>query len=151
MIGVPLPTIWRETVRGEWCDYNGHLNMAYYVLICDSATFNFWNVVNGGRKQEERGGSEYAVVEAHVNYLDEVRDGDDLGEAEQRLLQVRLHVLLRAEVVAVGLERQEFVAESLHLGLGFVHGPERHEAKALPWRPRVLRGEAHWIQVRSAD
>jgi hypothetical protein len=37
--------------------------MAYYVLICDSATFNFWEVANGGRKLEQRDGNEYAVVE----------------------------------------------------------------------------------------
>ena len=28
-----LPEVWRETVRSEWCDYNDHLNMSYYVLI----------------------------------------------------------------------------------------------------------------------
>ena len=33
-----LPEIWRERVRSEWCDYNNHLNMAYYVLIFDHAT-----------------------------------------------------------------------------------------------------------------
>lgn len=67
-----------SVVRPEWIDEFGHLNMAYYVLICDSATFNFWDVVNGDRKLEDRDGSEYAVVEAHVNYLDEVREGDPL-------------------------------------------------------------------------
>ena len=74
-----------SVVRPEWIDEFGHLNMAYYVLICDSATFNFWDVVNGDRKLEDRGGSEYAVVEAHVNYLDEVREGDPLRITTQLL------------------------------------------------------------------
>ncbi len=74
-----------SVVRPEWIDEFGHLNMAYYVLICDSATFNFWDIVNGDRKLEDRGGSEYAVVEAHVNYLDEVREGDPLRIATQLL------------------------------------------------------------------
>ena len=33
-----LPEIWREAVLPEWCDYNNHLNMAYYILIFDHAT-----------------------------------------------------------------------------------------------------------------
>lgn len=74
-----------SVVRPEWIDEFGHLNMAYYVLICDSATFHFWDVVNGDRKLEDRGGSEYAVVEAHVNYLDEVREGDPLRITTQLL------------------------------------------------------------------
>ncbi|MEM7123006.1 MAG: thioesterase family protein [Pseudomonadota bacterium] len=74
-----------SVVRPEWIDEFGHLNMAYYVLICDSATFNFWDIVNGDRKLEDRGGSEYAVVEAHVNYLDEVREGDPLRITTQLL------------------------------------------------------------------
>ena len=48
MIGVSLPATWRETVRGEWCDYNGHLNMAYYVLIFDHATDAFHDSGKGG-------------------------------------------------------------------------------------------------------
>jgi acyl-CoA thioesterase FadM len=76
---------YESIVKPEWIDEFGHLNMAYYVLICDSATFNFWEVANGGRTLEQRNGSEYAVIEAHVNYLDEVRDGDPLRITTQLL------------------------------------------------------------------
>ena len=76
---------YESIVKPEWIDEFGHLNMAYYVLICDSATFNFWEVVNGGHRLEDRNGSEYAVVEAHVNYLDEVREGDPLRVTTQLL------------------------------------------------------------------
>jgi acyl-CoA thioester hydrolase len=68
----------RAVVKPEWIDEYGHLNMAYYVLVCDSATFRFWAAMNGGREVEARDGNEYAVVETHVNYLDEVREGDPL-------------------------------------------------------------------------
>ncbi len=76
---------YESKVLPAWIDEFGHLNMAYYVLICDSATFNFWEVVNGGRKLEDRDGSEYAGVEDHVNYLDEVREGDPLQITTQLL------------------------------------------------------------------
>ena len=30
-----LPIMWRGNVKEKWCDYNGHLNLAYYVVIFD--------------------------------------------------------------------------------------------------------------------
>ena len=71
--------------RPEWIDEYGHLNMAYYVLICDLATAAFWDAMNAPRTQDERGGAEYAVVETHVNYLDELREGDPLLVTTQAL------------------------------------------------------------------
>ncbi len=62
-------------VRPEWIDEYGHLNMAYYVLICDHATAAFWDSMNAPDTQENRNGAEYAVVETHVNYIGELRVG----------------------------------------------------------------------------
>ena len=75
----------REVVKPEWIDEYGHLNMAYYVLICDYATAAFWDAMNAPRTQDERDGAEYAVVETHVNYLDEVREGDPVLVTTQLL------------------------------------------------------------------
>ena len=33
----PLPP-YRYTVEADWTDYNGHLNVAFYVLVFDRAT-----------------------------------------------------------------------------------------------------------------
>ena len=52
------------------------MNMARYVEACDLATYAFWEMVNGGTPLEQRGGAEYAVVETHVNYLDELRQAE---------------------------------------------------------------------------
>ncbi|MBC6440501.1 MAG: thioesterase family protein [Rhodospirillales bacterium] len=65
-----------SVVKPEWIDEYGHLNMAFYVLICDHATAAFWDAMNAPKLQDDRDGAEYAVVETHVNYLDEVREGD---------------------------------------------------------------------------
>ena len=75
----------RRTVKPEWIDEYGHLNMAYYVLVCDMATAAFWDAMNAPVLQEGRDGAEYAVVETHVNYLDEVREGDPLLVTTQLL------------------------------------------------------------------
>ena len=39
---------WRGNVKEEWCDYNGHLNLAYYVVIFDLATDAFYAVIGLG-------------------------------------------------------------------------------------------------------
>ena len=111
------PLCLHETVvRPEWIDEYGHLNMANYVRVCDDGTYAFWNHVNDGRGLEERDGAEYAVVETHVNYLDEVRLDDPLRVTTQLLAadekRFRLfHVLYHAtkdyvaatnEVMALG-------------------------------------------------
>ena len=36
-INSPLKT-WQGGVKEEWCAYNGHLNLAYYIVIFDLAT-----------------------------------------------------------------------------------------------------------------
>ena len=75
----------RRSVLPQWIDEYGHLNMAYYVLICDHATAAFWDAMNAPKTQEARGGAEYAVVETHVNYLDELRRGAAVLVATQLL------------------------------------------------------------------
>lgn len=61
-----------ETVKPEWIDIFGHMNMAYYVLVFDSGTYNFWCHVTRDRPKNEREEMAYAVVEAHINYVGEV-------------------------------------------------------------------------------
>ena len=68
----------QDIVRSEWVDEYDHMNLAYYVLVCDEATYKFWNLVNDNKSLVERQGMEYAVVETHVNYIREVRLGDPL-------------------------------------------------------------------------
>ncbi len=67
-----------DKVRAEWVDEYGHMNLAYYVAVCDWGTYKFWELVNEGRSLAHRGGMEYAIVETHVNYLQEVHLNDAL-------------------------------------------------------------------------
>ena len=46
-IEVPLQ-IYRDKVRPEWIDYNGHMNVAYYVLAFDYATDAFFDHLGRG-------------------------------------------------------------------------------------------------------
>ena len=73
---VPAPLeLWRETVRPEWIDYNGHMNVAYYVLILDHAVDALWDHVGLGREYIKRGNGSTFAVEAHVTYVRELMEG----------------------------------------------------------------------------
>jgi acyl-CoA thioester hydrolase len=80
------PLVLYETVvKREWIDYYHHMNVAYYVLICDEATGAFWDYAHDGQGIGQRGGAEMVVLESHVNYLKEVVLGDPVRVTTQLL------------------------------------------------------------------
>ena len=47
---VPAPfDEYRAVVRPEWIDHNGHMNMGYYMVVCDLATDAWFEHVGIGR------------------------------------------------------------------------------------------------------
>ncbi|ASW01462.1 thioesterase family protein [Paraburkholderia aromaticivorans] len=87
---------YRDTVRAEWVDYNGHLRDAFYMLIFSFATDALIDLIglpDAVRKERQR--SIY-TLEAHVNYLHEIKDGAQV-RVDMRLLghdAKRLHLYL---------------------------------------------------------
>jgi acyl-CoA thioester hydrolase len=85
-MSIPEPlSLHRETVRPEWIDYNGHMNVAYYVLAFDHATDLFLDYVGLDEAYRRRTGGSTFAAEAHVTYQREVAEGDPL-EVTTRLL-----------------------------------------------------------------
>lgn len=67
-----------ETVPAAWTDYNGHMNVAYYVLAFDHATDAFLDAAGLDAAWRAREGRSVFVVEAHVTYDQEVLEGAPL-------------------------------------------------------------------------
>jgi len=67
-----------ETVGPDWLDYNGHMNVAYYVMAFDHAVDKFLNHIGIGRDYRENTGHSVFVVEAHSTYKLEAHAGDGL-------------------------------------------------------------------------
>ncbi len=67
-----------EPVRPEWIDYNGHMNVAYYVLAFDHATDRFLDLIDLGHDYMKRTNNSSFVLETHVTYAREVKRGDPL-------------------------------------------------------------------------
>ncbi|SMH60639.1 thioesterase family protein [Azospirillum agricola] len=75
--GTPLD-LHRATVRPEWIDYNGHMNVAYYLLAFDQATDAALDRFGLGKAYVERDKRSLFVVDAHLTYAREVTEGTPL-------------------------------------------------------------------------
>ncbi|WP_078971306.1 thioesterase family protein [Streptomyces chattanoogensis] len=60
--------LFRQTVRDDWIDYNGHLSEAYYVLVFGFATDALMDAVGLDAGYRDRSGRSLYTVEAHVRY-----------------------------------------------------------------------------------
>ena len=67
-----------EKVKKEWTDYNGHLNVAYYVHIFDIAADVMLDNFNMGGDSAKQNKKTTFVVEMYTNYKQEVRLGEEV-------------------------------------------------------------------------
>lgn len=66
------------TVRPEWIDYNGHMNVGYYLVAFDQATERLCEHFGVGEAYRHRADAGIFVLEAHVTYDREVKEGAPL-------------------------------------------------------------------------
>ena len=67
-----------ETVKKEWTDYNGHLNVAFYIRVFDiAADIMLANFKMGGESAKKDNRTTF-VAEMHTNYYQEVRLGEEV-------------------------------------------------------------------------
>jgi acyl-CoA thioester hydrolase len=75
-----LPAPFRSgpyVVRPEWIDYNGHLNLAYYLVLFDQATDALWEPLGLGEGLRAAGHTTFAA-ESHILYRAELLAGDEV-------------------------------------------------------------------------
>ena len=75
----------REAVQPDWIDYNGHMNVAYYVLVFDHAADALFDVIGLDAGYRERHQISTFALECHVVYKREVALGDPLRLEVQML------------------------------------------------------------------
>jgi len=74
-----------DKVRPEWIDYNGHMNVAYYVLAFDYATDRLYARIGLGKEYMDSTQCSTFTLESHINYLREVRQDDPIKFSGQLL------------------------------------------------------------------
>lgn len=77
--------ILETTVKPEWIDYNGHLNMAYYLVIFDQAVDGFLELIGLGKSYfEVEMGSAFSL-ECRLTFQRELLEGDGVRVTVQLL------------------------------------------------------------------
>lgn len=104
------PFIYFETVHPDWIDYNGHMNVAYYVLVFDHATDALLDAIGLGTDYRAETGHSSFVVESHIRYLGEVHEGERL-RVESALVDFDpKRILLHHQMFRDGAEEKPPVA-----------------------------------------
>lgn len=82
------------TVEPQWIDYNGHLNLAYYQVLFDRATDGVFAELHIGRDYAAAQGRSMFAIEAHISYLREIGEGEQVFVDSQILDhdEKRLHI-----------------------------------------------------------
>lgn len=70
------PILLETSIKKEWIDFNGHMNMAYYVLLFDQALTNFLDQLDLGLNYVRTSGKSLFALENHVTYQQELKEND---------------------------------------------------------------------------
>jgi acyl-CoA thioester hydrolase len=135
--------IHHETVRPEWVDYNGHMNVAFYVLVFDHATDAALDRLMLGEHHRRQSGCSVFVGEMHVTYRREVLKGDELTVATRLLASDDRRLVLFHEMACSRFEALVASNEVLcvHVDLG-TRRPAPWPAAAAETLARALASQA---------
>jgi|SRR5699024_9422679 len=122
---------YRQRVRDEWIDYNGHLSEAYYVLVFGFATDEFMAHVGLGEDYRSTSGCSLYTVEAHVRYLREVPAGSELAVTSRVIDSSSKKIRLCHEMSVNGQLRATEEILAIHV--------DQEQGRATPLPEDVLR------------
>ncbi len=128
----PPLSAFKTAVQPEWIDYNGHMNVAFYVLAFDKATDGLLDHLGLGEAYRRATNCSVYVLEAHVTYDRELKLGETLA-IDTQLIDAdakRLHFFHRMTHAEAGYLAATCELMGLHVDLA---GP-----KAAPMPPAAL-------------
>lgn len=110
----------RLNVEPGWIDYNGHMNVAYYLVAFDRAYDVFMDRIGLDQAFRDRTGGSLFAVEAHVSYLGELQVDAPLVMSLQLVDydRKRLHTFLRMHHAEEGFLAATVEWMSLYVDLG---------------------------------
>ena len=89
-----------QKILKEWTDYNNHMNVAYYVLIFDIyGAEKLMDIFNMGEQSAKTTKKSTMVVESHITYNQEVKEGDQVNvnliffDHDKKRLQYKLEMI----------------------------------------------------------
>jgi len=102
----------KQKIIKDWTDYNGHMNVAYYVLIFDQyGSEVLLTEFNMGEHSAQTEKKSTMVVESHITYNQEVKEGDEVDvnliycDFDKKRIQYKLEMIhAEKKYVAATLE-----------------------------------------------
>jgi acyl-CoA thioester hydrolase len=110
-IDAPLE-IHRETVKPEWIDYNGHMNVAYYLMAADHAMDAFGGFIGIGESYMRETNKSTFALDTRIIYM--------------RELVVGAPIRVTAQLIG-------FDAKRIHVCLDLRHGEEGWTSALSEW------------------
>ena len=74
-MSVPLTS---KIIIKDWIDYNGHMNLSYYILVFDMGAEVILSKFKMGEQAAKTTKRSTMVVETHTNYIKEVKENDEV-------------------------------------------------------------------------
>ena len=71
-------TLVDKKIIKDWIDYNGHMNLSYYILVFDMGAEVILSKFNMGEHSAKTTKKSTMVVETHTNYIREVKQNDEV-------------------------------------------------------------------------
>ena len=91
-----------QKIIKDWIDYNGHMNVAYYLLIFDKfGADNLNTIFNIGEDSAKTTGMSTMIVETNITYKQELKLGDEVEinlihfDHDKRRLQYKFEMIHR--------------------------------------------------------
>jgi acyl-CoA thioester hydrolase len=136
--------IHRSTVLPEWVDWNGHMNVAFYVAAFDQASGAFMRNMGLGRPYVDGKHGMTFVLETHVTYDRELREGAPMRFTTQLLDRDAKRVHLFHEMYHAGQGYLAATNETIVMNIDFA------ARRSAPFPPQAAeRLEAVWRTHRA--
>ena len=65
-------------IINNWTDYNGHMNLAFYILVFDKGAENILSKFQVGEQSAKTTRKSTMAVESHTTYNNEVKENDEV-------------------------------------------------------------------------
>jgi len=130
---MPILTTYTTPILADWVDYNGHLRDAFYMLIFSYATDAFMDRIGLDSANRDASGHSLFTLEAHINYLDEVKLGEAVEVHTQIVGHDRKRVHLYHSLHKVGVADPLSASEQMLLHVDLATGPRSAPFSEASW------------------
>ncbi len=121
---MPALITYKTPVIADWVDYNGHLRDAFYLLIFSYATDAFMDHIGLTSDARDATGNSLFTLEAHINYLHEVKLGEEVEVRTQIVAHDRKRVQLYHSLYKVGGDEELAASDQMLLHVDLAAGPK---------------------------